>query len=129
MLLILCLMLGGLFYWLINRPQRIMTLGTFRQAKTVRVNEWQFYIEEVAFKDYQAAIHGYFNIAPQLEHYATVQEVNYDFFDFFSVVLRFEDCTMKLVRQIDKVRLIKSLQPMSIAEFEARIVPIVYRDI
>lgn len=123
---IVILLFGVLFYVVVNRPPRIITLGTFKKAKMVRVGQHQFYIEEVEFKDYQAAIHGYFNITPQLQNYAPVQEVSYDFFDFFSVVIRFDSCTMKLVRQIDKVRLIKSVEPMSIAEFEQQIVPIAY---
>ncbi len=129
MLFILLLILSVIFIFAIRQKPRLLHFGTFRFAKTIRHNQRRFYLEEVAFKNRQQAIHGYFQLAPALQHYGKLQETDYDFFDFYSVVLRFDDCTMKLVRRLDNVRLIKSEQPMSIAEFEQQIADIAYREI
>ena len=129
MLFILLLILGVIFIFAIRQKPRLLHFGTFRFAKTITHNQQCFYLEEVAFDNRQQAIHGYFQLAPALQNYGKVQETEYDFFDFYSVVLRFDDCTMKLVRRLDNVRLIKSETPMSIAEFEQQIAEIAYREV
>lgn len=112
-----------LLYRQLNKPARLLTLGRFVGAKNVG----EFYIEEVAFDDYQGAIHGYFKLVPLLRQHGVILEERYDFFDFYSVVIAFDDCTLKLVRMIDKVRVIKSHQPMAIAKFEHAIATVVYQ--
>ena len=129
MLFILLLILSVIFIFAIRQKPRLLHFGTFRFAKTITHNQQRFYLEEVAFDNRQQAIHGYFQLAPALQNYGKVQETEYDFFDFYSVVLRFDDCTMKLVRRLDNVRLIKSETPMSIAEFEQQIAEIAYREV
>ena len=130
MVLMIILSLSALIaWWLIRQKPRLLHFGTFRFAKTITHNQHRFYLEEVAFDNRQQAIHGYFQLAPILQNYGEVQETEYDFFDFYSVVLRFDDCTMKLVRRLDNVRLIKSETPMSIAEFEQQIAEIAYREV
>ena len=129
MLFILLLILSAIFIFAVRQKTRLLHFGTFRFAKTITHNQQRFYLEEVAFDNRQQAIHGYFQLAPVLQHYGKVQETAYDFFDFYSVVLRFDDCTMKLVRRLDNVRLIKSETPMSIAEFEQQIAEIAYREV
>ena len=129
MLFILLLILSAIFIFAVRQKPRLLHFGTFRFAKTITHNQQRFYLEEVAFDNRQQAIHGYFQLAPALQNYGKVQETEYDFFDFYSVVLRFDDCTMKLVRRLDNVRLIKSETPMSIAEFEQQIADIAYREV
>ena len=130
MVLMIILLLSILIaWWIIRQKTRLLHFGTFRFAKTITHNQHRFYLEEVAFDNRQQAIHGYFQLAPALQNYGKVQETEYDFFDFYSVVLRFDDCTMKLVRRLDNVRLIKSETPMSIAEFEQQIADIAYREV
>ena len=129
MLFILLLILSAIFIFAVRQKPRLLHFGTFRFAKTITHNQQRFYLEEVAFDNRQQAIHGYFQLAPALQNYGKVQETEYDFFDFYSVVLRFDDCTMKLVRRLDNVRLIKSETPMSIAEFEQQIAEIAYREV
>ena len=129
MLFILLLILSAIFIFAVRQKTRLLHFGTFRFAKTITHNQQRFYLEEVAFDNRQQAIHGYFQLAPALQNYGEVQETEYDFFDFYSVVLRFDDCTMKLVRRLDNVRLIKSETPMSIAEFEQQIADIAYREV
>ena len=129
MLFILLLILSAIFIFAVRQKTRLLHFGTFRFAKTITHNQQRFYLEEVAFDNRQQAIHGYFQLAPALQNYGKVQETAYDFFDFYSVVLRFDDCTMKLVRRLDNVRLIKSETPMSIAEFEQQVADIAYREV
>lgn len=129
MLFILLFIFSLIFIFAIRKKTRLLHFGTFRFAKTITHNQHRFYLEEVVFDNRQQAIHGYFQLAPALQNYGKVQETEYDFFDFYSVVLRFDDCTMKLVRRLDNVRLIKSETPMSIAEFEQQIAEIAYREV
>lgn len=129
MLFILLFIFSLIFIFAIRKKTRLLHFGTFRFAKTITHNQHRFYLEEVAFDNRQQAIHGYFQLAPALQNYGKVQETEYDFFDFYSVVLRFDDCTMKLVRRLDNVRLIKSEMPMSIAEFEQQIAEIAYQEV
>lgn len=129
MLLILVLLFIIIGVMIFRRQPYFISLGQAQKSKTIYSNQQRFYIEEVEFSDYQQAIHGYFNIVPELQKYAAVLEVEYDFFDFYSVALRFEDCTMRLLRLVNKVRLIKSSQPISIDEFEQAIQPFAYREI
>ncbi|MCT8537364.1 hypothetical protein KZ421_11085 [Glaesserella parasuis] len=129
MLLILLFIFSLIFIFTIRQKPRLLHFGTFRFAKTITHNQQRFYLEKVAFDNRQQAIHGYFQLAPALQNYGKVQETECDFFDFYSVVLRFDDCTMKLVRRLENVRLIKSETPMSIAEFEQQIAEIAYREV
>ncbi len=129
MLFILLFIFSLIFIFAIRQKPRLLHFGTFRFAKTITHNQQRFYLEEVAFDNRQQAIHGYFQLAPALQNYGKVQETAYDFFDFYSVVLRFDDCTMKLVRRLDNVRVIKSETPMSIAEFEQQIADIAYQEV
>lgn len=129
MLFILLFIFSLIFIFAIRKKTRLLHFGTFRFAKTITHNQHRFYLEEVAFDNRQQAIHGYFQLAPALQNYGKVQETEYDFFDFYSVVLQFDDCTMKLVRRLENVRLIKSETPMSIAEFEQQIAEIAYREV
>lgn len=129
MLFILLFIFSLIFIFAIRKKTRLLHFGTFRFAKTITHNQHRFYLEEVAFDNRQQAIHGYFQLAPALQNYGKVLETEYDFFDFYSVVLRFDDCTMKLVRRLDNVRLIKSETPMSIAEFEQQIAEIAYQEV
>ncbi len=121
MLLILCPIFILIFVLLLRRKPRLLGLGRFQFAKTIQHNQQQYYIEEVVFADRQQAIHGYFRLVPMLQQYGNVLESEYDFFDFYSVVLRFDDCTMKLVRRLNYVRLIKSEKPVAISDFEQRL--------
>ncbi|AGO17400.1 hypothetical protein K756_11565 [Glaesserella parasuis ZJ0906] len=98
MLFILLFIFSLIFIFAIRKKTRLLHFGTFRFAKTITHNQHRFYLEEVTFDNRQQAIHGYFQLAPALQNYGKVQETEYDFFDFYSVVLRFDDCTMKLVR-------------------------------
>lgn len=129
MLFILLFIFSLIFIFAIRKKTRLLHFGTFRFAKTITHNQHRFYLEEVAFDNRQQAIHGYFQLAPALQNYGKVQETEYDFFDFYSVVLQFDDCTMKLVRRLDNVRLIKSETQMSIAEFEQQIAEIAYQEV
>ena len=129
MLLILCLIFILIFALLLRRKPRLLGLGRFQFAKTIQHNQQQYYIEEVVFADRQQAIHGYFRLVLMLQQYGNVLESEYDFFDFYSVVLRFEDCSMKLVRRLNYVRLIKSEKPVAISDFEQQIASIAYREV
>ncbi|WLF83476.1 hypothetical protein [Moraxella sp. ZY210820] len=84
-------------------------------------------MEEVAFDDYQGAIHGYFRLVPAVLALAKVCEERYDFFDFYSVAIRFETHSARLLRLVDKVRLVQSDRPMDLDEFEAKISSFAYQ--
>ncbi|KGQ69646.1 hypothetical protein A1D23_08935 [Chelonobacter oris] len=129
------LLWGGLLVFafvvwrLTARQPRILKRGRFKRAHSVCLGGRQYYIEDVVFEDYQQAIHGYFKIVSDLYQCAVPLEVEYDFFDFYSVIIRFEGATVRLLRCVDKVRLIKSMQAMPIQTFEQAVESIAYKNI
>ena len=131
----------SLMLWLLLLPVVLLCCARlFSQPRLLRrgkpgkrawrvVQGERFYLEESIFSDYQQAIHGYFRLTADLMVSAEVVASEYDFFDFYSVVLRFEDCTLALLRRIDTVRLVKSAHSMEIDQFRAQIASIAYADI
>lgn len=115
--------------WFRSPKSRYLPLGRFNGAKTIRVNGDDFYLEEVCFTNYQQAIHGYFQLSYHLYDAERVQEEYYDFFDFYSVALGFEDCSMRLLRIVNRVRLIKSNRYIPLTEFEECIQSFAYLDL
>ena len=126
MLWALCLIAVAMGYWAIRFQPNLLPLGKFVAKKNIQCEQYRYYIEEVAFDDYQAAIHGYFNLVPEIQKIGKAEETHYDFFDFYSVAIRFEHCSVRLLRLVDKVRLIKSDRPIPLDEFEQRIQPFAY---
>lgn len=82
MLLILLIIFGCLYIFYIHTHQKphLLRLGTFCFAKTISHHHRQYDIEEVAFSDYQGAIHGYFCLVSVLQAYGEVKNSDYDFF-------------------------------------------------
>ncbi|OOF46874.1 hypothetical protein BKK51_01290 [Rodentibacter trehalosifermentans] len=80
MLWIIFIALSLIFYVVLHHRPHIIQIGHFNHAKFVNVENKTFYIEEVEFRDSQAAIHGYFNITPALQNRAEVLETPIRFF-------------------------------------------------
>ena len=121
LILVLCALLSA-------RPRLLRRGKPGKRAWRVVQGE-RFYIEESIFSDYQQAIHGYFRLTADLMSDKQLVASAYDFFDFCSVVLRFDDCTLALLRRIDTVRVVKSARSMEIDQFRAQIASIAYADI
>lgn len=113
--------LGGAL-WLLWRaahlPTRWLNAGRLDFRRHVYVNGRCYYIEQVAFADYQQALTQYIRLLNQLETRASLREFQSDYLDWTSALLRFDGYCIHLVRCIDKIRLIKSEHAMSLAEFE-----------
>lgn len=128
MMILLCLAMG-LWWCVAHKPTRHLPLGRFVAQKTFHINGNYYTIEEVAFDDYQEAIHGYFCLVPAVLALGQVCEERYDFFDFYSVAVRFSDRSARLLRLVDKVRLIQSDTPIPLDDFEQIISQFAYQDL
>ncbi|WP_066802682.1 hypothetical protein [Moraxella oblonga] len=125
---VLVLLALGLMGWLVfsKKTKRHLPLGRW-VGQAVWVQDGVCYtVEEVAFDDYQGAIHGYFRLVPVVLALGQVCEERYDFFDFYSVAVRFESHSARLLRLVDKVRLVQSDRPMDLEEFERQISTFAY---
>lgn len=109
---------AAILYLVGKRPQRRLPLGRHVYAKQIEIQGATFYLEETAFPDYHQAIHNYYRLIPDLSERAELLETQYSYLDWTNTILRFPDCTLQLVRRIDRILLIQSQSPMSIAEFE-----------
>ncbi|OOF37240.1 hypothetical protein [Rodentibacter heidelbergensis] len=107
-----------IFYLIGKRPVRLLKRGKRLRSEYIEIQENRFYLEEVAFSDYHQALHHYFYLIPQFSNRRDLLETKYNYLDWTDTILRFSDCTLQLVRRIDKILLIKSQTPMNISEFE-----------
>lgn len=129
MLWVLVLLALGFTGWLILRkkPKRHLPLGRWVGRSVWVIDGVCYTVEEVAFDDYQAAIHGYFRLVPIVLALGKVCEERYDFFDFYSVAVRFENHSARLLRLVDRVRLVQSDRAMDLDEFERQIPSFAYQ--
>ncbi|TDO01449.1 hypothetical protein DET65_3557 [Sunxiuqinia elliptica] len=107
-----------LLLYISKKKSRWIKYGQYRGSRHITINGHQYYLEKVKFKDYQDAIHHYFKIVADISAYADALEVRYDYYDWSNTIFRFEHTTIKLIRCIDKVLLIKSKKPISIEDLE-----------
>lgn len=112
------LMAAAVLYAVARRPRPWLTRGKRLQARFVEIEQQRFYLEEVGFADYHQALHNYFYLIPQFNERHGLRQVKYNYLDWTDTILQFDDCTLQLVRRIDKIRLIKSENPLSIEQFE-----------
>lgn len=126
LMFILCV-LATLFAMWRSKPKRHLSLGRWVGERVWVQDGVRYTVQEVAFDDYQGAIHGYFNLVPDVLTLGRVCEERYDFFDFYSVAVRFETHSARLLRLVNKVRLVQSDRPMDLDEFEAKISSFAYQ--
>lgn len=112
-----------------KRYTRRLPLGRFVGHKRFVVEGIAYDVEEVAFSDYQAAIRGYFRLVPVVLSLGKVCEERYDFFDFYSVAIRFEHSSVRLLRLVDKVRLVQSRQAVDLDTFAEHLSRFAYQDL
>ena len=117
-LTIIILIAISIYVFASKKENRWIKYGKFRRSRHLTIGQHSYYIEEVVFRDFHQAIHHYFKIIADLEAYADAIEVKYDYNDWSNTVFRFQNTTIKLVRRINKVYLIKSAHPISIDDFE-----------
>ena len=108
----------AIFYFIGKRPERLLQRGKLVRAQHIERQGKAFYLEEVAFDDYHQALHHYFHLIPQFSDRKDMLETQSSYMDWTDTTLRFPDCTLQLVRRVNRIVLIKSHAPMSIAEFD-----------
>ncbi len=106
------------FLFILKREKRWIKYGKSIRNKHLTFNGNKYYLEEAGFQDYKESLHYYFRIVADIAASAEVREVKYDYYDWSTTVFRFENTTIKILRCIDKVHLIKSDKPVSIEELE-----------
>lgn len=105
-------------WWAASYQPRLLDAGRPLFARTLSLNGRRFYAEENRFPDWHQALHHYMILVPQMGRFGQVREVSFDYMDFSHSVFRFDGFTLYLVRRVDKIRLIKSFEPVPVAEFE-----------
>ncbi len=107
-----------IFLYVSKKEIRWIKYGNYQRSKHIKINQHKYYLEEVIFKDFHKAIHHYFKIVADIAAYDDTLEVKYDYNDWSNTIFRFEHTTIKLVRCVDKVQLIKSSNSISVEDFE-----------
>lgn len=117
-LILYLLIIITIFFYVSKRENKWIKYGKHKRSKHLTINHHKYYLEESEFKDYQAAIYYYFKIVPELTSHSDVLEAKYDYYNWSITILRFEDTTIKLLRCINKIHMIKSSYSISIEDFE-----------
>lgn len=107
------------------KPKRIIREGKLLKSEMVLINGEQLYVEKVAFKDWHVCIHSFYVISDKLAEDHTIVEQRWDYNDFCNIIIRLEDYTYMLIRQVDAVALVRSFRPIPIDEFDAIAQPLI----
>lgn len=118
--IITILILFMAFFLFVKKEKRWIRHGKYVGSEHVTVNGHHYYIEEVKFRKYQEALHKFYKIVADISSYGKAIETKYDLYDWSYTIFRFPDTTIELkhLRSFNKVQLIKSIEPLTIEEFE-----------
>jgi len=119
-LLFIILLILITFFFLNSRKKRWINYGKYTSSKRITINEHDYYVEEVEFNSYQEALSKYFKVVSDISEYGTSLEVKYDLYDWTYSIFRFRDTTIEVrnIRPLKKIKLVKSLKPITIEEFQ-----------
>ena len=112
------LVLGSVAIRTGRRPARVLKHGKLQIRECFHTGAGTFYVEEVAFADYQDALNQYFRLLDDVQALGEVLDTRFSYLDWTDTTLRFAHGTVRLVRCIDRVRMIQSLVPLSFDAFE-----------
>lgn len=107
-----------LIYKNYRKKDRVIRYGRYKGGRTIIINKQKYYLEESRFENYQMAIHYYFKIVSDIYDYGEIIEVKEDYYDWSNTVFRFEHSTIKLIRIIDKIIMMKSSEPITVMKIE-----------
>lgn len=109
-----------LAFFLRRQERRWLSYGRLVKRGVKTINKHRYYYEDVEFEDYQEALHNYFKVVADIESYDDSIETKYDLYDWTYSVHRFTSTTIELrhIRPLRVIRFVRSLQPISIEEFE-----------
>ena len=107
-------------YIFLSKERRWIAYGRLKNRKFFYVNDHQYYAEEVVFDGYQEALTKYFKVVSDVGALGEPVEVKGDLYDWTSTIMRFRNTTIEIrhIRPFNKIKLVRSLSPMSIDEFE-----------
>ncbi|MBB6461371.1 hypothetical protein [Flammeovirga kamogawensis] len=119
-LLIIAVILGFVFYWIKFNDKRLINYGKLSWQKHLTIKGQEFYLEEAHFKTYHDAHAKYFKVVDSIAHYGDVLDQQYDLYDWNYSTFQFEDTLIDIryFRSSSTIRLIKSVKPMTIKEYE-----------
>ncbi|WGE66832.1 hypothetical protein NYR77_07500 [Actinobacillus equuli subsp. haemolyticus] len=125
-LLIFSLICGGVFWKMLNHSPRLLHLGELQKMENIQLDNTVFYVEETRFATNNLAVNQYQHLAMYFYDRGKLLRYRHDWYDLCLTVFQFEDCSMWLWRRGNHIRLVKSQEPMELAEFEKKIAPIAY---
>ncbi|WP_044207623.1 hypothetical protein [Flammeovirga sp. OC4] len=102
------------------KKERWIKYGNLKDSFVYTVNDHQYYIEEVSFKNYNEALSKYFKVVDSISRYDKAINLKYDLYDWGFSIFQFKDTLIdvRYFRSTHSIRLIKSKQPLSIEEYE-----------
>ncbi|ANQ50399.2 hypothetical protein MY04_3031 [Flammeovirga sp. MY04] len=102
------------------KEDRWIAYGQLQDKYHVTRNGHEYYVEEVRFKKYNEALSKYFKVVESITHYGETIDSRYDLYDWGYSTFQFKDTLIdvRYFRSTHSIRLIKSLKPLSIAEYE-----------
>ncbi|MDO4230045.1 MAG: hypothetical protein Q4C98_09540 [Capnocytophaga sp.] len=101
-----------------KKEEKWLSFGKNHQIKAVFKNEKKYIVEEVSFETSKDSVHHIYLIVNELLLRKGLLETKYDWYDWSSNFLKYEDVTVRLFRFGEKIRLVRSTFPISIEEFE-----------
>lgn len=101
-----------------NKEKKWLSFGKNHRIKAVIKNEKKYVIEEVSFETGKDSAHHIYLVVNELLLREGLLETKYDWYDWSSNYLRYEDVTVRLFRFDKKIQLVRSTFPISIEDFE-----------
>lgn len=108
-----------------KKPRRIMREGKLLRSEIVCLEGESFYVEKVAFKDWHVSIHSYYLISDRLAEGHAIVEQRWSYEDFCNITIRLDTFTYTLIRQVDKIALVRSFRSIPVDEFDRIAQPLI----
>jgi len=106
--------------------ERLMHEGKLLYSELISNGE-TLYVERVGFKDWHVSLHNFYLISDRLCTGVSIIEQKWNYEDFCDIIIRLEDHTFLLTRQVEEIVLVRSYRPIPIEEFERIARPLLYR--
>lgn len=109
-----------------KKSKRIMREGKLLKSEMVSRDGEMFYVEKVAFTDWQDSLHHFYLISDRLSDGHPIVEQKWSYEDFCDVTIRLEDFTYALNRQVEVIALVRSFRPIPVDEFDRIARPLIF---
>lgn len=115
----ICIAIVLVLFFVFRKQSKLISYGLLVNQRNIKIGEHQYIIEQYRFKNAIDSFHYYrkvvsdFSILPKLRH------SKYDLYDWNFTYLEFEPFSIRFAKYGDVLQCIKSVQPISISDFES----------